>query len=102
MGGVMAEEGDLREDDRERGGREELPPRLSDPDERREARGDDQWRGDELRPVVPVSAAQQALVADLLRQLGERARRARGALARTGADGLADVVHDDLLLRRRR
>ncbi len=69
--GVVAEEAELRDDDAERSGEDQLEPRVAeqeephpDREERRDVRAD-------LQPVVAVLALEEPGVLDVLHQLGE-------------------------------
>lgn len=81
-GGVMADEGDLREQDAEHGGGEELPPALTDQDERDERRDHRERQADQQRPVIAVPPPQKARGSDLV---GERSEEPLvGAVAAVG------------------
>src|SRR5690606_10846291 len=89
MSGVVAEEGDLRHEQREHDGRAQLPPRVPDDDERDDEPRAERGEADELGPVVAVGAPEQAGLLDLAGERREGADLAFAGrlLVGTGAAG---------------
>jgi hypothetical protein len=70
VAGVVADEGDLGEDDRQVGGGHQLPPGVLQGDEGDPSGGEQDEVENELGGVVPVPPVQQAGLLDLAGELG--------------------------------
>src|SRR4051794_1399908 len=68
---VVAEEGDLGEEQSQPGGGDQLQPRIADPGEHRPGAGEGHERGHDPEPVTRVATLEQPGVPDLSAEGGE-------------------------------
>jgi hypothetical protein len=88
MSGVVPDEGQLREHDRQGGGDEQLPPAVAEEREADSGAGEGQQRAGDLECVAAVPAPQQpggAYLAGQCRVFAARQRRGQGRGRLTGA-----------------